>query len=63
MGTINVDWHNANKMPKNATLDQRVDWHLAHLKACSCRTDLPATIIAELERRGLNVPKQNTKNK
>ena len=29
------------------TLDQRVDWHLAHAKACRCRTTLPATIVAE----------------
>lgn len=46
----------ANRMPKNATLDQRVTWHLAHLSACGCRKDLPATIVRELQRRGITPP-------
>lgn len=58
-GNINAAWHKANRMPKNATLDQRVDWHLAHVKACGCRNDLPATILQELERRGITPPKSN----
>jgi hypothetical protein len=53
---INAVWHKANRMPPRASLDQRVAWHLAHLKACACRTDLPATIAAELERRGVKPP-------
>ena len=53
---INAAWHKANRMPPRATLDQRVAWHLAHRKACQCRTDLPATIVAELKRRGAKVP-------
>jgi len=48
---INAVWHKANRMPARATLDQRVAWHLAHLEACACRTDLPASITAELKRR------------
>jgi hypothetical protein len=53
---INAAWHKANRMPARATLDQRVEWHLAHRKACACRTDLPATILAELKRRGVKPP-------
>jgi hypothetical protein len=53
---INATWHKANRMPARATLDQRVAWHLAHSKACGCRSDLPASIVAELERRGVNLP-------
>ena len=53
---INAEWHEANRMPKGATLDQRVAWHLAHQQACQCRTDLPATIVAELKRRGIQEP-------
>ena len=53
---INAVWHRANRMPPRATLDQRVAWHLAHQKACPCRKDLPATVIAELKRRGAKVP-------
>lgn len=55
-GKINAEWHEANRMPERATLDQRVQWHLAHLEACHCRTDLPATIVAELKRRGVKIP-------
>ncbi len=53
---INAAWHKANRMPARASLDQRVEWHLAHRKACACRTDLPATILAELKRRGVKPP-------
>ena len=37
-------------MPKKPTLDQRVDWHLAHSKACGCR-GIPESVTAELRRR------------
>lgn len=50
---INVAWHEAHQMPSKATLDQRIEWHLEHLQACRCRTDLPASIETELTRRGL----------
>lgn len=59
MGKINAGWHKSNRMPSRATLDQRVEWHLAHLRACGCRTDLPASIQAELKRRGL-IPGERT---
>ncbi|MCW5695453.1 MAG: hypothetical protein KIS96_01830 [Bauldia sp.] len=52
---INAAWHEANPMPKNATLDQRVAWHIAHAKACGCR-EIPPSVMAEIERRGLEVP-------
>jgi hypothetical protein len=42
-------------MPKNSTLDQRVDWHLSHAKACGCR-EIPKTVLAELKQRGTTVP-------
>jgi hypothetical protein len=57
MGKINALWHKANRMPARATLDQRVAWHLAHLKACACRTDLPANVLMELKRRGITPPR------
>ena len=55
--TINAAWHKAHRMPARATLDERVAWHLAHLKACACRSDLPASVLAELERRGIKPPR------
>lgn len=34
---INKAWHETNRMPKNATLEQRIAWHLEHQKHCQCR--------------------------
>jgi len=47
---INAAWHEAHPMPKNAPLDQRVTWHLAHADACGCR-GMPASVLAELRLR------------
>jgi hypothetical protein len=58
--TINARWHVTHPMPKNPTLDQRVRWHLAHAAACACR-DLPASVMAELRRRGAAVPAKPTR--
>lgn len=53
---LNAAWHRAHRMPAQASLDQRVAWHLAHWKACGCRAVLPATIVVELKRRGITPP-------
>ena len=52
---INKVWHDAHKMPRSATLEQRLDWHLKHAANCSCR-EMPDSIKHELESRGLIVP-------
>ena len=52
---INREWHLANRMPPKATLDERINWHLAHAANCGCR-EMPASIRKEIEARGLVVP-------
>lgn len=52
---INRAWHDANPMPAKATLDQRIAWHVEHARHCACRP-MPASILAELEKRGINLP-------
>ncbi len=52
---INKAWHEAHPMPKNATIEERIHWHLAHAAACGCR-DIPKSVTRELEARGLTVP-------
>ncbi|MGD1019600.1 MAG: hypothetical protein ABSA12_09800 [Verrucomicrobiia bacterium] len=47
---MNGSWHQRHPMPKKPTLEQRVNWHLAHAKACGCR-EIPKTVKAELRRR------------
>jgi hypothetical protein len=34
---INKEWHEKNKMPKNASFEQRMHWHKEHEKHCLCR--------------------------
>ena len=50
--SINPTWHKANRMPPKATLDQRVNWHLEHKKACASR-DIPPKLQAEINKRSL----------
>lgn len=38
---INADWHRAHRMPKNPTLEQRLDWHREHARNCDCRKPPP----------------------
>lgn len=47
---INKEWHLKNKMPKNPTLDQRIEWHLEHSQHCNCR-EMPESIKKMLKER------------
>ena len=51
---INKEWHLSNKMPKNPTLDQRIQWHLEHAQNCQCRP-LDGKILEEIKKRGIKV--------
>ena len=50
MSSINREWHAANPMPKNATLDQRITWHLLPKKNCHCR-DIPEKIKKAIKEK------------
>ncbi|WDF55762.1 hypothetical protein [Mucilaginibacter sp. KACC 22063] len=47
---INKGWHAANVMPKNATQDQRIIWHVAHQQNCGCRP-IPEKLKAMITRQ------------
>ncbi len=53
--TINKKWHEKHIVPMSSTLKQRVAWHVAHLKHCGCRKDVPKTIIEALKAEGKKV--------
>lgn len=36
-------WHEQNKMPPKATLEQRLKWHQEHQKRCACR-EIPKSL-------------------
>jgi hypothetical protein len=54
MSRINAKWHSANKMPKNSTLDQRVEWHVEHARNCQCRP-LAGKILEEIKKRKIKI--------
>ena len=45
---INKKWHQNNVMPRNATAEDRIKWHLEHSKNCGCRP-IPESIQKELD--------------
>lgn len=47
---LNKEWHTQNPMPKNATLDERIEWHSEHAKHCACR-EMPEKIKEEIKKR------------
>jgi len=46
----NIEWHSKHKLPKNATLDQRVKWHMEHARRCPCPSR-DEDILEELKKR------------
>jgi hypothetical protein len=46
---INKDWYEKNRMPKNPTLKQQMEWHIAHATNCVCRQPTEK-LRAEIER-------------
>lgn len=45
---INAEWHKKNRMPKNATAEQRLTWHREHAKVCGCRP-MPPGLLEKLK--------------
>ena len=49
---LNAAWHKENRMPENATVEQRIAWHIEHRKHCGCR-DIPEKLKAEMKKRNI----------
>jgi hypothetical protein len=47
---INAEWHAAHRMPKNPSIHERVEWHIAHASVCSCRP-IPASVLKAMRER------------
>jgi hypothetical protein len=52
MGKTNRQWHEEHHMPTNASVEQRLQWHLLHAKNCACRP-IPQSILALMQSRGI----------
>jgi hypothetical protein len=53
MKKINAEWHRKNRMPKNPTIEQRIEWHLEHQKHCNCRSNIPEKLLEEMRKRNI----------
>lgn len=42
-------------MPKNPSMEQRIEWHLAHVQNCACR-GIPPKLLEEIRKRQITVP-------
>lgn len=53
---LNAEWHKKHPMPKNPTIEQRIEWHLAHHANCGCHPGFPEKLKEEMKRRKIRVP-------
>jgi len=53
--SLNKEWHLAHPMPPRATIEQRIHWHVEHLKNCGCRTDIPLKLRQEMKKRKIKL--------
>lgn len=51
---INREWHLKNKMPQNATFEQRVKWHFDPQKNCTCRP-IPEKLLELIKEKNIKV--------
>ena len=49
--TMNKVWHAGHKMPAKPTVEERVQWHLEHAKACTCGRAIKAALSARRMER------------
>lgn len=49
---INKAWHLKHKMPKNPTMEERIQWHLSHAKNCGCRK-IEGKLAEEMRKLGI----------
>jgi hypothetical protein len=45
---MNAEWHAQHKLSSDASLRERMEWHLEHQKECGCRP-IPPDIQREIE--------------
>lgn len=49
---INKEWHLKHKMPENPSFEERVKWHLAHVKNCKCMP-IPDKLLSEMKKKNI----------
>ena len=56
---MNREWHLAHVLGSKAPMDQRIEWHLEHVRVCGC-APVPASVMAEIRARGLDLQRGPT---
>lgn len=51
---INKKWHLKNQMVKNPKFEDRIKWHIEHIKNCTCRP-MPKKLIEEMKETGIKI--------
>jgi hypothetical protein len=59
METASRLWHEQNKMPKNPTPQQKIDWHIEHAKHCQCRP-IPESVLTLMKEHKVALPKHKS---
>ncbi|TLZ61100.1 MAG: hypothetical protein E6K13_07460 [Methanobacteriota archaeon] len=49
----NEEWHRKHPLGRNASLNDRVRWHVDHTENCGCRP-IPESVKRALRRRGVH---------
>lgn len=52
---LNKTWHLKHPMPHEVTFEQRVKWHLEHIKHCQCR-GIPEKLAQQMGEKGIKAP-------
>lgn len=46
-------WHLEHPMPLKPSFEQRVKWHLEHVKHCACRP-IPTKLLEQMRAKGMS---------
>jgi len=52
---INKEWHLKNLMSKDASFEERIKWHIAHNRNCSCRPGFHKKLLEEMKKKGIKL--------
>jgi len=50
---INREWHAENKIPKDASFEEKFKWHKEHNENCSCHPGFPKKLEEEMKKKGM----------
>ncbi len=57
--TINLAWHQKNKLSDKASMPERIAWHMEHTANCACRP-MPPSVRQAMKEDGF-VPQSRDK--